>query len=141
MVQDAYADVEAAQYAHAFFPASVWAEKDGCFTNTERRVNRVTPVTAPLANSKPDLWIFSELARRWVRPCPRSLCSMPGADCVFNTCFRLPIPMLRQSGCCGQCAIYRNGNAIERSLSIAYGRLLKPTEKEGFEPSMKFNTP
>jgi assimilatory nitrate reductase catalytic subunit len=65
VVQDAYVDVEATQYAHAFFPASVWAEKDGCFTNTERRVNRVTPVTTPLANSKPDLWIFSELAKRW----------------------------------------------------------------------------
>ena len=65
VVQDAYADVEAAQYAHAFFPASVWAEKDGCFTNTERRVNRVTPVTPPLANSKPDLWIFNQMARRW----------------------------------------------------------------------------
>lgn len=65
VVQDSYVDVEANQYAHAYFPASVWAEKDGCFTNTERRVNRVTPVTAPLANSKPDLWIFTELAKRW----------------------------------------------------------------------------
>ncbi|GAB3270203.1 molybdopterin oxidoreductase family protein [Parahaliea aestuarii] len=65
VVQDAYQDVEATQYAHAYFPASVWAEKDGCFTNTERRVNRVTPVTAPLANSKPDLWIFNQLAKRW----------------------------------------------------------------------------
>lgn len=65
VVQDAYADVESAQYANVFFPASVWAEKDGCFTNTERRVNRVTPVTAPLANSKPDLWIFNQMAKRW----------------------------------------------------------------------------
>lgn len=65
VVQDAYADVESAQYAHVFFPASIWAEKDGCFTNSERRVNRVTPVIAPLANSKPDLWIFNQLARRW----------------------------------------------------------------------------
>ncbi len=65
VVQDAYVDVEATQYAHAYLPASVWAEKDGCFTNTERRVNRVTPVKPPLANSKPDLWIFNELAKRW----------------------------------------------------------------------------
>ncbi len=65
VVQDAYVDVESTQYAHAYFPASVWAEKDGCFTNTERRVNRVTPVTAPLANSRPDLWIFNQLAQRW----------------------------------------------------------------------------
>jgi ferredoxin-nitrate reductase len=65
VVQDGYVDVETTQYAHAFFPASVWAEKDGCFTNTERRVNRVTPVTPPLANSRPDLWIFNQMARRW----------------------------------------------------------------------------
>lgn len=57
--------METNEYAHVFFPASVWAEKDGCFTNTERRVNRVTPATAPLANSKPDLWIFNQLAKRW----------------------------------------------------------------------------
>ncbi|ARN74341.1 molybdopterin oxidoreductase family protein [Oceanicoccus sagamiensis] len=65
VVQDAYEDVEANQYAHVFFPASVWAEKSGCFTNTERRVNIITPVKPPLANSKPDLWIFNQLAKRW----------------------------------------------------------------------------
>ncbi len=65
VVQDAYQDVEATEYAHAFLPASVWAEKEGCFTNTERRVNLVTQVKPPLGNSKPDLWIFNELAKRW----------------------------------------------------------------------------
>ena len=65
VVQDAYEDVEANQYAHVFFPAAVWAEKSGCFTNTERRVNIVTPAKEPLANSKPDLWIFNQLAKRW----------------------------------------------------------------------------
>jgi len=65
VVQDSYADVEATQYAHAFLPASIWAEKEGCFTNTERRVNLVSQVKAPLANSKPDLWIFNQMAKRW----------------------------------------------------------------------------
>lgn len=65
VVQDSYADVEANQYAHVFLPASIWAEKEGTFTNTERRVNLVTQVQQPHANSKPDLWIFSELAKRW----------------------------------------------------------------------------
>ena len=37
VVQDAYEDVETADYAHVYLPASVWAEKEGCFTNTERR--------------------------------------------------------------------------------------------------------
>lgn len=65
VVQDSYEDVEANQYAHVFLPASVWAEKSGCFTNTERRVNLVTAVKPPMANSKPDLWIFNQLAKRW----------------------------------------------------------------------------
>ena len=65
VVQDAYADVECAEYAHVYFPASVWAEKKGCFTNTERRVNITNPVVKPFANSKPDQWIFAQLAKRW----------------------------------------------------------------------------
>ncbi|MCX2980742.1 nitrate reductase [Halieaceae bacterium IMCC14734] len=65
VVQDSYADVEANQYAHVYLPASLWAEKEGTFTNTERRVNLVTQVKPPLANSKPDLWIFNEMAKRW----------------------------------------------------------------------------
>ena len=65
VVQDAYSDVETTQYAHMYLPAAIWAEKDGCFTNTERRVNRVTNVIAPHKESKPDLWIFNQLAKRF----------------------------------------------------------------------------
>lgn len=65
VVQDTFQDCEATQYAHCYLPGSVWAEKQGCFTNTERRVNLVTPLQPPLGNSKPDLWIFNQLAKRW----------------------------------------------------------------------------
>lgn len=65
VVQDAYQDVEANQYAHMFLPAAVWAEKTGCFTNTERRVNLIRPVVPPRAESKPDFWIFTQLAKRF----------------------------------------------------------------------------
>ena len=65
VVQDAYEDVETNQYSHMFLPAAVWAEKTGCFTNTERRVNLIRPVVPPLADSKPDFWIFKELAKRF----------------------------------------------------------------------------
>ncbi len=65
VVQDAYEDVETNQYSHMFLPAGVWAEKTGCFTNTERRVNLITPVVQPHADSKPDFWIFSQLAKRF----------------------------------------------------------------------------
>lgn len=65
VVQDAYADVETNEYSHVFLPAAVWAEKEGCFTNTERRVNLSRNVVAPHAESKPDLWIFNQMAKRF----------------------------------------------------------------------------
>jgi predicted molibdopterin-dependent oxidoreductase YjgC len=65
VVQDAYADMESNQYAHLYLPAAVWAEKEGTFTNTERRVNLVRRVTEPRAGNKSDLEIFNELARRF----------------------------------------------------------------------------
>ncbi|MBI4990022.1 MAG: nitrate reductase [Rhodocyclales bacterium] len=66
-VQDCYEDTESAQYAHVYLPAGTWAEKDGVMTNTERRINRVKPVTAPPGEAKPDLWIFNRVAERFNR--------------------------------------------------------------------------
>ena len=40
---------ETAKYAHVFFPGSSFLEKDGTFTNAERRINRVRKVMEPLA--------------------------------------------------------------------------------------------
>ena len=38
---------ETANYAHVFFPGSTFLEKDGTFTNSERRINMVRKVMAP----------------------------------------------------------------------------------------------
>ncbi|HTP94287.1 MAG TPA: nitrate reductase [Burkholderiales bacterium] len=67
MVQDAYADVETTRYAHVYLPAALWGEKEGVFTNTERRVNLVRKVVAPHGECRPDLWIFNQMARRFER--------------------------------------------------------------------------
>jgi assimilatory nitrate reductase catalytic subunit len=48
-----------------YLPAAVWAEKEGCFTNTERRINIVRKVQEPIGDSKSDFWIFTELAKRF----------------------------------------------------------------------------
>jgi len=65
VVQDVYEDVEMNQYSHVYFPAAVWAEKEGCHTNTERRVNLISNALDPCANSKPDFWIFNQMAKRF----------------------------------------------------------------------------
>jgi formate dehydrogenase major subunit len=41
---------ETANYAHVFLPGSTFLEKDGTFTNAERRIQRVRKVMAPLVS-------------------------------------------------------------------------------------------
>ncbi|NRA43134.1 MAG: molybdopterin-dependent oxidoreductase, partial [Pseudomonadales bacterium] len=65
VVQDSYEDCETAEWANVYLPGAVWAEKTGCFTNTERRVNITRQVAEPPGDAKSDLWIFNELAKRW----------------------------------------------------------------------------
>lgn len=47
IVQDLFLN-ETAKYAHVFLPGSTFLEKDGTFTNAERRVSRVRQVMRPL---------------------------------------------------------------------------------------------
>ena len=63
VVQDMFL-TETAQLAHVVLPATSFAEKDGTFTNTERRVQRVRKVIEPVGNAKPDWWIICEVAKR-----------------------------------------------------------------------------
>jgi formate dehydrogenase major subunit len=48
IVQDLFLN-EIAKYAHVFLPGSSFLEKDGTFTNAERRISRVRKVMQPLA--------------------------------------------------------------------------------------------
>jgi formate dehydrogenase major subunit len=46
VIQDLFL-TESAAFAHVFLPATSFLEKDGTFTNAERRINRVRPVMPP----------------------------------------------------------------------------------------------
>jgi formate dehydrogenase major subunit len=48
VIQDLFLN-ETARYAHVFLPGSSFLEKDGTFTNAERRISRVRKVMQPLA--------------------------------------------------------------------------------------------
>lgn len=52
------------RYADVIFPASASLEKEGTFTNTERRIQRIYQVLEPLGESKPDWQILQEVANR-----------------------------------------------------------------------------
>jgi len=59
---------ETAALADVVLPAVTFAEKDGTFTNTERRVQLVRQAIEPLGESKSDLRIISELSRELSYP-------------------------------------------------------------------------
>ena len=55
---------ETARLADVVLPAATFAEKDGTFTNTERRVQRVRKAVDPPGDAKTDWWIVCEIAKR-----------------------------------------------------------------------------
>ncbi|UCF99346.1 MAG: formate dehydrogenase subunit alpha [Spirochaetaceae bacterium] len=63
VVQDIFMS-ETAQYADVVLPAASFAEKDGTFTNTERRVQLLRKVLDPPGQAKADWQILGELASR-----------------------------------------------------------------------------
>jgi formate dehydrogenase alpha subunit len=63
VVQDLFLH-ETAERAQVFLPAAGFAEKEGTFTNSERRVQRVRKAIEPVGEARPDWWITAELARR-----------------------------------------------------------------------------
>lgn len=63
VVQDIFM-TETARLAHVVLPGVSFAEKDGTFTNTERRVQRVRQAIEPLGASKPDWKIICQIAQK-----------------------------------------------------------------------------
>ncbi|PIK30465.1 formate dehydrogenase subunit alpha [Bacillus siamensis] len=63
VVQDIFLS-RTAQYADVILPAVPSLEKDGTFTNTERRVQRLYQALPTLGDAKPDWWIIQEVANR-----------------------------------------------------------------------------
>jgi len=63
VVQDIFL-TETAQLADVVLPGASFAEKDGTFTNTERRIQRVREAIPPLGQARADWQILVDLGRR-----------------------------------------------------------------------------
>lgn len=63
VVQDIFL-TETAELADVVLPAASFAEKDGTFANTERRVQRIRQAIAPVGESKPDWQITCQIAQK-----------------------------------------------------------------------------
>jgi predicted molibdopterin-dependent oxidoreductase YjgC len=67
VVQDIFL-TETAKYADVVLPGATFAEKDGTFSNTERRVQRVRKAIDPVGGARPDWQIICDLATRMGYP-------------------------------------------------------------------------
>jgi len=80
VAQDLFLNDTTRNYANVVFPASSFAEKDGTFTNTERRVNRVRTGIPPPGNARVDRDIVVDFARALGAEWPE----YPDAESVWN---------------------------------------------------------
>ncbi len=63
VVQDIFL-TQTAQLAHVVLPGAAWAEVEGTYTNTERKVQRIRKALEPPGQARPNWQILSEIGRR-----------------------------------------------------------------------------
>jgi len=62
VVQDGFHPTPTSALAHLVLPAAIWGEKEGTYTNSERRVSKVNRAVDPPAEARSDFDIFLDLA-------------------------------------------------------------------------------
>jgi len=64
VVQDGFHPTPTSDFAHLVLPAAIWGEKEGTYTNSERRVSKVNRVVDSPGEARSDFDIFLEIAER-----------------------------------------------------------------------------
>ena len=64
IVQDGFHPTPTSEFAHLVLPAAIWGEKEGTYTNSERRVSKVNAIVTPPGLARSDFDIFLDIAQR-----------------------------------------------------------------------------
>ncbi len=64
VVQDGFHPTPTSELAHLVLPAAIWGEKEGTYTNSERRVSKVNRAVPPPGEAKTDFDIFLTVAKK-----------------------------------------------------------------------------
>lgn len=64
VVQDGFHPTPTSELADLVLPAAIWGEKEGTYTNAERRVSKVNRAVTPPGEARTDFEIFLEFARK-----------------------------------------------------------------------------
>ena len=64
VVQDGFYPTPTSDFADLVLPAAIWGEKEGTYTNSERRISKVNAFAPPPGEARADFDIFLQLAAR-----------------------------------------------------------------------------
>lgn len=64
VVQDGFHPTPTSELADLVLPAAIWGEKEGTYTNSERRVSKVNRAVDPPGDARPDFDIFLAIAEK-----------------------------------------------------------------------------
>jgi anaerobic selenocysteine-containing dehydrogenase len=64
VVQDGFHPTPTTELADLVLPAAIWGEKEGTYTNSERRVSKVNPAVDPPGEARSDFDIFMAVGER-----------------------------------------------------------------------------
>jgi predicted molibdopterin-dependent oxidoreductase YjgC len=64
VVQDGFHPTPTSDFAHLVLPAAIWGEKEGTYTNSERRISKANVLVAPPGEARTDFEIFLALAEK-----------------------------------------------------------------------------
>ncbi len=64
VVQDGFHPTPTSDFAHLVLPAAIWGEKEGTYTNSERRISKANVIVTPPGEARPDFDIFLDIADR-----------------------------------------------------------------------------
>jgi predicted molibdopterin-dependent oxidoreductase YjgC len=76
---------ETAPYADVLLPGVTFAEKEGTFTNTERRIQLVRKALRPVGEAQADWWITAELAKRILAEGERTVNEAPFSSWMYES--------------------------------------------------------
>jgi anaerobic selenocysteine-containing dehydrogenase len=64
VVQDGFHPTPTSDFAHLVLPAAIWGEKEGTYTNSERRISKANVIVTPPGEARSDFDIFLDIAKR-----------------------------------------------------------------------------
>jgi len=127
VVQDLYTTTETAERADLVLPAAGWAEKEGTFINSERRLGMVKRVVEAPGEALADFYIFKAIADRW--GCGDLFADWTDPEATFRVLQRLT-----EGRPCDLTGVEGYDHVDKGTVQWPYPAVASPDELPGVEP-------